>query len=355
MTVKVFYSWQSDIKAKYNRYFQLDCLKAAIKRINQELELKEAIREDHDTKDVTGSPDIASTIFSKIENSDIFIGDITFISFSDKSRALSNPNVLIELGYAIHALGSERVINVVNTAFGELEGNMPFDLAHKRWPISYELSEKNFFEKEVVKQKLVELFVRALKPYAKTPKVSGPKFSKNSDKIRHQEAIRGQLSEYIQKITHEKLRRKVIIRDLDRSDHYPDVSDGEGIYPWFSVELAQLYHRGVQVFLRDGTLSKCEDGNYRFRDISKGEQGDERVFLVGEIPFINIETINFDGYEYDYIPHIYCHFSEDDHEPYERLIFCKEIDMGHGHKYYQEVETLSKVQENSKQYDLHDF
>ncbi|MFL3651201.1 MAG: hypothetical protein ACI6PR_08285 [Pseudoalteromonas sp.] len=355
MTIKVFYSWQSDINAKYNRYFQLDCLKAAIKKINQEFDLKESIREDHDTKGVPGSPDIATTILSKIESSDIFIGDITFVSFSESGRALSNPNVLIELGYAMHALGDERVINVINTSFGEADGNIPFDLAHKRWPISYELSDRNISDKAEVKKNLIDSFVSALKPYAKQPKVVGPKFASNGEKVKHQEVVRQQLSEYIQKINHEKLRRRVILRDLDRVDNYPEVSDDDGISPWFKVELAQLYHRGVQVFLQAGALSLCEDGSFRFRDTKSGEQGDERVFLVGEIPFVNIETINFDGDEYDYFPHIFCHFSEKNQEPYERLIFCKEIDMGHGYKHYSEIETLANVQENSKKYGLQYF
>jgi hypothetical protein len=242
VTIKVFYSWQSDINAKYNRYFQLGCLKAAVKKVNQEFDLKESMREDHDTKGVTGSPDIATTILSKIEGSDIFIGDITFVSFTDNNRALSNPNVLIELGYAMHALGDERVINVINTAFGEPEGNIPFDLAHKRWPISYELSDKNSSDKATVKQKLIDSFVNALKPYAKQPKIVGPKFSSNGDRIKHQETLRKQLSEYIQKINQKKLRRRVILRDLDRADHYPEVSDDNSISPWFKVELNLTRH-----------------------------------------------------------------------------------------------------------------
>lgn len=355
MSIKIFYSWQSDINAKYNRHFQLDCLKLAVKKINQEFELKESMREDYDTKGVTGSPDIASTILLKIETSDIFIGDITFVSFSNKNRALSNPNVLIELGYAMHALGNERVINIINTAFGEPKGNIPFDLAHKRWPINYKLSEENYTDKAEVKKGLVDSFVSALKPYAKQPKIIGPSFSTNGEKIQHQEAMRKQLSEYIQKINHEKLRRRVILRDLDRNDQYPEVSDDEGISPWFKVELAQLYHRGVQVFLQAGALVLCEDGSFRFRDTKGGEKGDERVFLVGEIPFTNIETINFEGDEYDYFPHIFCHFAEKNHEPYERLIFCKEIDMGHGFKHYSEVETVENIQKNSEKYGIKYF
>lgn len=354
MTIKVFYSWQSDINAKYNRYFQLDCLKLAAKKISRELELKEPIREDHDTKGVTGSPDIASTILLKIENSDIFIGDITFIAFSKHKRALSNPNVLIELGYAMHAVGDERVINIINTAFGEPKDNIPFDLAHKRWPITYQLSQKNYSDKAEIKKGLVDSLVGALKPYAKQPKVTGPQFANNAEKIQHQETVRKQLAEYIQKLNQEKLRRRVILRDLDRIDHYPKVLEEEAISAWFNVELAQIYHRGVQVFLQAGALVVCEDGSYRFRDTKNGEKGDEKVFLVGEIPFVNIETINFDGDEYDSFPHIFCYFTENQ-EPYERLIFCKEIAMGHGHKYYSEIASLESTQQNSKKYGLQDF
>jgi hypothetical protein len=41
-------------------------------------------------------------------------------------RRTPNPNVLVELGYALKALGDERVIVVVNTAFGK-EELLPFD------------------------------------------------------------------------------------------------------------------------------------------------------------------------------------------------------------------------------------
>ena len=289
MSIKVFYSWQSDIDSKYNRSFQLDCLRAAVKKLNRELEVRESIRIDHDTKDVAGSPDIALTILQKIESSDIFLGDITFIAFTDK-RAISNPNVLIELGYALHCLSDARVINIVNTAFGEPKGNMPFDLAHKRWPITYNLNEKNFSDKSTVKEELISKICTALNPYVNKPKITGPEFNNNAEKIRHQEKIRAEISSYIQKINTEKLRRRIIIRDIDRVDSYPEVSDEEGISPWFKVELAQTYHRGVQVFLKAGALVTKADGSLRLRDLKAGEEGDLRVFLVGEIPFSNIET-----------------------------------------------------------------
>ncbi|HGS5804003.1 TPA: hypothetical protein ACMD0U_000257 [Vibrio parahaemolyticus] len=353
--MRVFYSWQSDTEAKFNRHFQLDCLKAAVKQINRELELDEPLREDHDTKGETGSPDIASTILNKIENCEVFLADITFVCHSERERALSNPNVLIELGYAMHAIGSGRIINIMNTAFGKPEGNIPFDLAHKRWPITYSLSSDNYSEKSQIKRDLVALLVQAIKPYAKQQKVTKPVFVNNAEKIRHIEEIRKQLGSYIQNINTQGLRRKVNIRDIDRVESYPEVMEDQGISPWFKVELAQPYHRGIQVFLRAGAIVSCDDGTYRFRDHSKGEKGDERVFLIGEIPFSNIVTINFDGDEYDYFPHIFCHFSELAGEPYERLIICKEIDMGNGHKYYSEIETLENMQRNSEKYGVKHF
>jgi len=354
-SMKVFYSWQSDAEARFNRNFQLDCLKAAVKQINRELELDEPIREDHDTRGVTGSPDIASTILNKIENCELFLADITFVCHSESGRALSNPNVLIELGYAMHAIGSSRVFNIMNTAFGGPEGNIPFDLAHKRWPITYNLSSENISEKPQIKKELVSILVHAIKPFARQQKVSKPVFENNAAKIRHEQVLRDEVGSYIRRINNESLRRKVIIRDIDRDEFYPRVVESEGISSWFRVELGQLYYRGIQVFLSAGAVVSCDDGTYRFRDISNGEKGDERVFLIGEIPFTNIVSVNFDGDEYDYFPHVFCHFCESNGEPYERLIVCKEIEMGQGHKYYSEIETFESMKKNSEKYGVSDF
>jgi hypothetical protein len=52
---------------------------------------------------------------------------------------MPNPNVLIELGYALKALGHASIIMVMNTAFGPLE-NLPFDLRQKR-AVTYSLRE----------------------------------------------------------------------------------------------------------------------------------------------------------------------------------------------------------------------
>ena len=162
--MKIFYSWQSDLESKYNRNFIKDCLERAIKALNKELLLNEAVRLDQDTKGIAGTPDIANTIFEKIRNSVIFIGDVTFIAGNGDKKLCSNPNVMIELGYALSSLTDLCIVNIMNTAYGKAEGNLPFDLNHKRWPIQYHLNEENFSDKAKVREGLVKVLIEAIKP-----------------------------------------------------------------------------------------------------------------------------------------------------------------------------------------------
>ncbi|MDD2563599.1 MAG: hypothetical protein PHU27_05235 [Salinivirgaceae bacterium] len=132
----IFYSWQSDIPKNRNT-IESAIVKAIkeLKKIKQkEIELE--INLDRDTKDNSGSPDIADTIFMKILNSDIFICDVTIINNSllevdKKQRLTPNPNVLIELGYAIRHLGWERIICINNIHYGKSEF-LPFDIRNHR-------------------------------------------------------------------------------------------------------------------------------------------------------------------------------------------------------------------------------
>lgn len=162
--MKIFYSWQSDLNPKYNRYFIKDCLEKAIKNINKNINLQEAVRLDHDTKDVPGSPDIVNTILTKIEESDVFVADISFIAKTKSDKHLPNPNVLIELGYALSNLTDNCLINIMNTSDESLYDKLPFDLAHKRGPITYNLSDKNTSEEKAkVKKNLVNDIEKAIK------------------------------------------------------------------------------------------------------------------------------------------------------------------------------------------------
>jgi hypothetical protein len=157
----IFYSWQSDLPSSTNRNLIESCIKNAIKVIqtnnNEEIEVEVNI--DRDTLNKSGSPNIADTIFEKIRKSDIFICDISLInngllSRFTKSRKTPNPNVLLELGYAIHLLGWDRIICVNNLRFGEVE-DLPFDLRGHRISV-YNSSEKD------CKQKLTSILKHAI-------------------------------------------------------------------------------------------------------------------------------------------------------------------------------------------------
>lgn len=114
---------------------------AALDRIAVDLEEADRPELDHDTRGVPGSPDIVATILAKIEAAAVFVADVTPIAVSANGKHLANPNVLIELGYAKRALGTDRVILIWNTAFtNPRPEDLPFDMRHRRGPISYSLA-----------------------------------------------------------------------------------------------------------------------------------------------------------------------------------------------------------------------
>jgi hypothetical protein len=127
--MKVFYSWQSDTDQKINRYFIQDALLKIAKDFAKENILN--IEIDQATRDEPGSPNIPATIFKKIDECVIFVADISFINEFDAKRRTPNPNVLIELGYAIKNHGYEKTILIFNNKFGKPE-ELPFDIRQHR-------------------------------------------------------------------------------------------------------------------------------------------------------------------------------------------------------------------------------
>lgn len=136
---RVFYSWQSDLPNSTNRGFVQDALERAAKAIREDDSITVEPVVDRDTVGIPGSPDIASTIFAKIDESSVFACDVSIVNQDDKGRKMPNANVLIELGYAMKALKPDRILMVMNTAFGG-PGLLPFDLSKKR-VMTYELAE----------------------------------------------------------------------------------------------------------------------------------------------------------------------------------------------------------------------
>lgn len=138
--INVFYSWQSDTNADCNRHgISTAATEAATTLQGKEPSLR--IKIDEATRDMAGSPNIPEAIFSKISASDIFLCDITSINQGKEGRPTPNPNVLIELGYAIAMLGWKRIILVFNNTFGKFPDDVPFDIKHHR-TIGYTINDK---------------------------------------------------------------------------------------------------------------------------------------------------------------------------------------------------------------------
>jgi hypothetical protein len=127
-TGTVFYSWQSDSENAANRGFIQDALELAIPGVQS----TPALQLDHDTRNVPGAPDITAEILRKIDAADIYVADVTLtMQNTENGKWGPNSNVLVELGYALGRLGTERVLLVLNEAIVGKE-HMPFDLGTKR-------------------------------------------------------------------------------------------------------------------------------------------------------------------------------------------------------------------------------
>lgn len=134
MSDTVFWSWQDDLPSKSNRSFIRDCLVAAVDRVSNALDVDEMERVDldHDTKGTPGMVDISKTILEKITGCAVMVADVTPIVRTAAGKALPNPNVMVELGFAMNAIGFDRIIAVLNSANGDRVETLPFDIRHRR-------------------------------------------------------------------------------------------------------------------------------------------------------------------------------------------------------------------------------
>lgn len=163
--MKVFWSWQSDIAQRVCREFVRSALSDALQRLAAELGLEESERPelDHDTKGEAGMVDITATILRKIEAASVFVADVTSIAETGQGKKVANPNVLIELGYALKAIGPEAIVLVANERYGGGPTDLPFDLRNRRGPITYKLDRKASDEElEAARGPLVDSLVEAL-------------------------------------------------------------------------------------------------------------------------------------------------------------------------------------------------
>jgi len=125
MNITIFYSWQSDTE------FNKKGIRLALRDAMNDLEQQNPnlnLKLDEATSNNVGTLHIPNSILENISNADIFIGDLSIVGQTiDSKKKLANPNVLIELGYAISQLGWNRTLILFNKQFGTF-GDLPFDI-----------------------------------------------------------------------------------------------------------------------------------------------------------------------------------------------------------------------------------
>lgn len=143
--ITVFYSWQSDLPKDTNQNGIRLSIKSAFPLVESMIDDLD-ITLDEATSNAPGSPYIPGKIVEKISKADVFICDLTPIGESfDKKKKIANPNVIIELGHAVAELGWDRIIILLNTNYGKVPDDLPFDVdKHRATPFNIvDKSDKN--------------------------------------------------------------------------------------------------------------------------------------------------------------------------------------------------------------------
>lgn len=125
MKLDIFYSWQSDIPT--TKRFIATCLNSIAKEKIGEF----YINISSDARNSKGSVNLTDALFKKINQSTIFVADLTLINNESTGRKCCNPNVLIELGYAMNNLGINNILMLFDTKYGNVE-DLPFDIRQNR-------------------------------------------------------------------------------------------------------------------------------------------------------------------------------------------------------------------------------
>ena len=132
-TYRLFFSWQSE-DTKSQKILE-DALQRAVDEIKDKYGL--IVEIDYSTLGESGMPSINQTILRKIDACDMFLADVTPVcNYQQKvgngltvNKETPNPNVLLELGYAMSALGVGYVIVAAHQGKW-LPKDLPFDINH---------------------------------------------------------------------------------------------------------------------------------------------------------------------------------------------------------------------------------
>ncbi len=137
-SARVFYSWQSDLPPRATRNVIEKALEMALKGVNSRFHLDLSL--DQDSRGEAGSPVIPDAVQGKIITSVAFVADLSIVARREKGGGLPNGCVAIEWGWAEQALGSDAMIGVMNTFYGEAR-DLPVDIRPYLIRATFELNE----------------------------------------------------------------------------------------------------------------------------------------------------------------------------------------------------------------------
>lgn len=135
---------------------------------------------------------------------------------------------------------------------------------------------------------------------------------------------------------------RVIIRDLNRLDRYPDVTPNrKRISAWARMELKGLYERGIELYYEIVTL-KHEPVDDAWRLADHDEEGVETGAVLARIPYEFIKRLNPDGDCYYSEPHIFCLFNGIGGTAFQELILYRIVTTS-GTEIFMPVGTLTEA------------
>ena len=128
----VFFSWQSDADPARGKLLLERVLTSAAERIAADTTSPFRPTVDQDTRGIPGSPAMITAILKKLDACSILVADVS-LTFrrSENGPRSPNPNVLVELGYGLKRLGTERILLILDSVTGRPE-QLPFDLRGNR-------------------------------------------------------------------------------------------------------------------------------------------------------------------------------------------------------------------------------
>ena len=119
----IFSCWKSDDLSILKRFEQQ--IEMAIKMLSDD-----RIFVDLDSsKKTLGANELTDSLLKKISKSSVFVADLSIV-VEHNGKSYPNSNVCFELGYAVNALGKDRIILYLNSEKNVDFSKLPFDINH---------------------------------------------------------------------------------------------------------------------------------------------------------------------------------------------------------------------------------